>query len=81
MDDKYYEMVKLGHAPQEVYSEMKKDGLKFISSIALLIKLFNLSVIEAKSIMIKADTGDDLNTHQQKIGEALKQFIDEEGLA
>lgn len=53
--DKYLNMRDSGSTPEQVYLALKEDGTGEIDSIRILRELFQLSLMEAKEVIITSD--------------------------
>ena len=79
MDDfsKYKGMNDNGATPANVYHEAKKDGLDKVVSIRMLREIFQLSLAQAKEIIVKVNTDLSLSDHQKRLTPGLKKALDD----
>ena len=75
--DKYKRMRDTGSTPADVYRVAEKDGIGQIASFQMLTQVFDLSLVEAKSVIIGVDTGLSLSEHQGKLAPGLKKALDD----
>jgi hypothetical protein len=74
----YEQMRTNGSSPQEVYLTAKSDGHNFMVCIRLLRRVFDLSVFEAKEvIVIGNEWGTSRNEYQGKIEDILEKYFEE----
>ena len=74
MQEEYTEYEKMksqGIEPVDIYLAAKKNGMPFIRTIRMLRSLFNLSLVDAKRVTFKGDTGQDDYTEEQ-VDEIIK---------
>lgn len=73
MDDfaKYENLRNSGAPATEVYQAAKADGLDQIARIRLLRTVYNLSLAQAKEVVVQAEERISLAEHQEKIAQAL----------
>jgi len=85
-DFSHFELLKKqGYNPEQICIEAEKQGLDFCTKIRLLRKLFNLSLIQAKEVIIvtnyqcynNLDKNRDeiLSEHYQTIVDSLEKTI------
>jgi hypothetical protein len=81
MDDfsKYEEMRAAGATAEQVYLAAAKSGADFPCCLRLLRKVFGLSLVEAKEVIIVA-SGDapSLSEYQERFLEPLKECLERE---
>ena len=78
LDDKYQPMLAQQATPEKVYLQARNDGIDNREAMALIARLFKLSIIEAKEISITADGEfSDLEEYQETLVDALKNLLDE----
>ncbi len=76
--EKYAALVSEGFNAEQIYVQLKSDGIAFADRIRILRELFGLNLIEAKEITIKVDTEfKSIDEYQESLIEPLKEFLDE----
>ena len=74
---KYKYMRDAGANAQQVYMSAKTDGINPIACIRLLRELFQLSLVEAKEIIVAVDhQGIALEEYQEKLKPQIERLID-----
>jgi hypothetical protein len=71
----YRQLMEQGASPKRLYRAMKDDGVDPISCIKAIRQLLDISVREAKVIMIQVDTGQTLSAFQASLLPALSQVL------
>jgi phosphoenolpyruvate synthase/pyruvate phosphate dikinase len=74
---KYIAMRDQGVHAEEVFRQAREDGFDTVACLRIIRQIFNLSLIESKAVMIKADTGTSLREHEEKLVPGLKQALHE----
>jgi hypothetical protein len=74
---KYIVMRDHGVRAEEVFRQARQDGCDPVACLRIVRQVFNLSLIEGKAVMIKADTGTSLQEHEEKLIPGLKQALQE----
>jgi len=75
--DKYLRMRNSGSSPEHIYLALKADGVGEIESIRILRELFQLSMMEAKEVIVTTDLPvDSLEVYQEKIYPTVKRAIE-----
>ncbi|MDX1951094.1 MAG: hypothetical protein SFY81_02855 [Verrucomicrobiota bacterium] len=74
--EKYKELKVAGKTPAEVFQIARKDGVDEIKMIRLLRQVFNLSLTEAKEVIVNGKTGGSLSAHQQSLAKPVEQALD-----
>jgi hypothetical protein len=71
----YIVMRDHGVHAEEVFRRARQDGFDTVVCLRIIRQVFNLSLIESKAVMIKADTGTSLWAHEEKLVPGLKQAL------
>ena len=74
---KYIAMRDHGVRAEEVFRQARHDGLDTVTCLRMVRQVFNLSLIEGKAVMIKADTEVSLQEHEAKLVPGLKKALQE----
>lgn len=74
---KYIAMRDNGVRAEEVFRQARHDGFDTMTCLRMVRQIFNLSLIEGKAVMIKADTGVSLQEHEAKLLPGLKRALQE----
>jgi hypothetical protein len=77
-DDEYERFRDAGADVAAVYERAKANGVSRIACYALLRRLFDLSLAQAKSTMLTADQGLDLKEHQERFVDGLEEALEDE---
>lgn len=78
--EKYQEMVVAGSSAEAVYRAAAADGLGQIELIRLIRMLFDLDLIGAKEVVVRAKgTAPSLDALQARIADELDRELGEEG--
>ncbi|MCU0547489.1 MAG: hypothetical protein MUE44_35900 [Oscillatoriaceae cyanobacterium Prado104] len=73
---KYERMEERDVKPEQVYLIAEADGLDFSTSIRMLRRVYNLSLIEAKEVSILSKSkADSLIKHQEKLLPSLEKAL------
>jgi hypothetical protein len=78
MDDfsKYEKMRAAGATAEQVYLAAAKSGADFLYCIRLLRKLFGLSLVQAKEVIIVADGyAPSLSEYQERFLQPLEEYF------
>ncbi len=75
---RYESLRQEGHSPAEVYRRASADGVDQIGCFRLLRQVFDLSLVEAKRVIVKVDTGaDSLEEHQETLLPGLEKATED----
>ena len=74
---KYQLLHKNGLSAEDVYRVAQKDGVNQIAIIQMLIEVFQLSLVEAKSIIIAANTGLSLAEYQGTLLPVIEKALND----
>jgi len=73
---KYHALRRKGLTPAEVYHQAVADGVDEISCIRLLREVFNLTLVDAKRVIVGAsDRAESLEDHQENLFPSLKRAL------
>jgi hypothetical protein len=76
-DTKYEAMRDAGASTNQVYLKAMADGLREIECIAMLRRVFDLSLLDAKEVTIVASgVASSLDEHQQRLIEDLAKLLE-----
>jgi ribosomal protein L7/L12 len=76
--DKYRAMRAAGARAEEIYRTARIDGMDDIACIRLLRQLFNLSLVEAKEVIVVAEgQATSLQEHQGTLKTGLEKAFEE----
>jgi len=81
MDDDFsqYEAAReAGRDPLGAYHAAKAAGLDPFARIRMLRAVYDLSLLAAKDISVRGDTGQDADTHQATLLPGIEQALDAE---
>ena len=73
----YVAMRAKGMGAEDVFRQARHDRLDTVTCLRMVRQVFQLSLIEGKAVMIKADTGISLQEHEETLVPGLKQALQE----
>jgi ribosomal protein L7/L12 len=74
---KYEAMKAAAIDPAQAYRAAKEDGLGQIVGIRMLREIYELSLIEAKEVVNKVDTGEAVENRQSGLEKEFTDILDE----
>ena len=78
LSKKYEPMRDAGASPHDIYRAAVADGNGQIDSLKLIRYLFDLSLIDAKEVMIVSlGYANSLDEHQERLANQLEKYLDE----
>ena len=73
--EKYDLLKQEGATPVEMWRQAEADGLDQLARIRLIRKMYGLTLVEAKAVLVQAQTGQTLNDRQQDLAEDLEKAL------
>lgn len=73
---KYESLRDAGTSPKDTYLQARADDLTTISCIRMLQEVFNLSLVQAKEVMVIGDgLADSLDAYEEKVITGLHNIV------